>query len=106
MNRSTIYEFLRNDTDLMLRYRKIGKGNYPVLVAPYKWETPILMVNNWRITDFQAVMLFSNEFVVRFGTTIDAQINIPYKDIDYIEVHEDMDIGYMKLYHGDKVEDR
>lgn len=104
MNRSTIYEFLRKDTDLELRFTKIGKGHYPVLKVPDIWQMPFLIINKWRITDFQAIMLFSNELVVRFGIYDDAQINIPYKDIDYIEVHEDMDIGYMVLHKDEKLQ--
>lgn len=99
MNRSTIYEFLRKETDLELRFTKISNGNYPVLKAPLTWDSPFLIVNNWRITDFQAIVLFSNELVVRFSLCGDAQINIPYKNIEYIEVHDELDIGYQKLYH-------
>ena len=33
------------------------------------------------------------------------QINIPYKDIEYIEVREDMDIRYQSLYEGKKAYD-
>ena len=99
MNRSTIYEFLRKETDLDLRFTKIGKGNYPVLKAPFNWDMPFLIINKWRITDFQAVILFSNELVVRFSLCGDAQINIPYHEIEYIEVHDELEIGYQKLYH-------
>ena len=102
MNRSTIFEFLRNDTDLELRYTKIGKGNYPVLRVPYDWEHSYLLINKVRITDFQAVILFSNELVVRFSVYDNWQINIPYREIDYFEVKEDMDIGYSYLHDGKK----
>lgn len=103
MNRSTIYEFLRNDTELELRFLKIGKGNYPVLRIPYRWEESYLIINNTRFTGFQAVILFSNELVVRFDKFSDDQVNIPYKDITYIEVRNDIDIGYMALHDGNKV---
>ena len=103
MNRSTIFEYLRNDTGLELRYSKIGKGQYPVLVAPYKWDTCYLLINGTRFTGIQSVMLFSNELVVRFMIYGDCQVNIPYRDIDYIEVREDMDIGYAGLHEGKKV---
>ena len=102
MNRSLIYEFLREETDLELRFTKIGKGSYPVLRIPFKWDQSYLLINNMRITDFQAIMLFSKELVVRFMIGGDCQINIPYKDIEYIEVREDMDIPYQSLYEGKK----
>lgn len=98
MNRSTIYEFLRKETPLELRFRKIGKGNYPVLQVPYKWDSSFLYINSMRVTDFQAIMLFSNELVVRFMIGGDCQLNIPYKDIDYIRIYNDEDIGYQELY--------
>ena len=101
MNRNTLFKFLRNDSELELRYTKIGKGSYPVLRVPYIWEHSYLLINNVRITDFQAVILFSNELVVRFSIHNDWQINIPYRDIEYLEVRDDLDIGYSYL-HKDK----
>ena len=102
MNRSTIYEFLRNDSKLEQRFIKIGNGSYPVLKVPDKWDTSFLLVNSMRIEDFQSIILFSNELVVRFMVYGDCQINIPYKDIEYLEVQEDMDIGYACLHQGKK----
>lgn len=106
MNRSTIFEFLRNDTDLELRYTKIGKGSYPVMRIPYKWEHSFLQINDIRITDFQAIMLFSKDLVVRFDIYNDYQVNIPYSLIEYIEVtsDENFEIGYMALHKGNKIE--
>ncbi|WP_458456495.1 hypothetical protein [Methanobrevibacter sp.] len=106
MNRSTIYEFLRKDTELELRFWKIGKGNYPVMKVPYNWEHSYLIINNTRFTDYEALVLFSNELVVRFNTYNEMQVNIPYKDIEYIEVKEFLDIGYMGLHEGKKIENR
>lgn len=103
MNRSTIYEYLRNDTELVLMFKKIGRGSYPILVAPYKWDEPCLLINNMRITDFDSIVLFSNELVVRFFQYANAQINIPYKDITYFEVCEDLDVRYIGLDMGGKV---
>ena len=102
MNRSTIFEFLRRDTELNLRYSKIGTGSYPVLVVPDNWDKSYLIINKWRITDFQSIMLFSKELVVRFSIFDDMQINIPYKDIEYIEVHDEIDIGYMSLHNNER----
>ena len=106
MNRSTIFEFLRKDTELELRYWKIGKGNYPVLRVPWKWEHSYLLINGMRFTDFEAVVLFSNELVVRFDTYNEMQVNIPYKDIEYLEVKEHLDIGYIGLHEGNKIKNR
>lgn len=103
MNRSTIFEYLRNDTGLELRYKKIGRGSYPILVAPYKWDEPCILLNTMRITDFDAIVLFSNELAIRFFQYSNAQINIPYKEINYIEVCEDLDVRYIGLDMGGKV---
>lgn len=102
MNRSTIYEFLRNDTNLELRFTKISKGKYPVLKVPDKWEESYLLINNMRITNFQSILLFSNEMAIRFMMYGDCQINIPYRDVEYLEVQEEMDIGYACLHQGKK----
>lgn len=104
MNRSTIYEFFRNDSQLRPKHIKIGKGNYPVFAVPYWWEHSYLLINSMRFTDFQAVILFSNELVVRFDQFLDQQVNIPYKDIEFLEVREDMKIGYMALHKDKKVQ--
>lgn len=103
MNRSIIYEFFRNESKLDARYIKIGKGNYPVFPVPYRWEHSYLLINGMRFTDFQAVILFSNELVVRFDKYLDQQVNIPYKDIEYIEVCEDLDVRYMALHKNKKI---
>jgi hypothetical protein len=103
MNRSTIYEYLRKDTDLMMRFHKVGKGNYPVLIPPYDWDNVFLLINSTRITNFEALILYSKELVVRFSQFDDWQINIPYKDIEYINVKKDLHIGYMGLYDNEKV---
>ena len=102
MNRSTIFEHLRNDTDLNLKYLKVGKGSYPVLQVPFDWEMSFLLVNSIRVTDFHSLILYSNELVVRFNIFDDWQINIPYKDIESIEVREFLDIGYIGLYDDKK----
>lgn len=104
MNRSTIFEHLRNDTGMELRYTKIGTGSYPVMVVPLMWEGSFLLINSMTFTDFQSVILFSNELVVRFGIYDDMQVNIPYKDIEYFEVRENMHIGYLALHDGNKIE--
>ena len=97
-NRSTLYRFFNYETDLMMKFLRIGKGQYKVFQVPWDWDTSYLLINNMRITDFQAVILFSNELVVRFEVYGERQINIPYKDIEYIAVSNDLDIGYRELY--------
>lgn len=102
MNRSTIYEFLQKDTELEYASTVISNRKYMVFRCPWKWEESYLLINKSRITNFQSVILFSNELVVRFGITDDRQVNIPYKDIDYLEVRNDLDIGYSYLYQDKK----
>ena len=61
-------------------------------------------INSMRIRDFDNIILFSNELVVTFFKYSDSQINIPYKDIKYIEVCEDLDERYIGLENGNKVQ--
>ena len=102
MNRSTIYEHLRKDTKLNIKFLKLGKGSYPVFQVPYDWEMSFLLINSIRVTDFHSLILYSSDLVVRFNPFDDWQINIPYKDIEYFEVREFLNIGYMGLYDGEK----
>lgn len=103
MNRNTIYQFLRDETDLKIRKINISGGNYLIAIVPYEWDTAFLYINNMRITSFQSIILFSGELAVRFGVYEDYQVNIPYKDISSLEVREDEEVGYMKLHEGKKV---
>ena len=56
-----------------------------------------------RITEFQSIILFTNEIAVRFAVSDNAQINIKYKDIQSLEVRKDEEIGYMKLHNGERI---
>lgn len=103
MNRSTIYEFLRDETGLNIRTIQISGRKYIIAIVPYEWESSFLYVNNMRFTKFQSIILFSNEMAVRFEVYEDYQVNIPYRNIDSLEVREDEEVGYMKLYEGKKV---
>lgn len=96
-NRSTLYYYFK-EQGLPLRYTKIGKGRYRVFQTHPDWETGYLIINEVRITDFQAVILFTNELVVRFGVYDNQQINIPYKIIKSIEVKGDLNIGYHGIH--------
>ena len=104
MNRSTIFDFLLNKSGLINSYEKISNGAYPIFVVPYKWDYAVLLVNGSKIITFEKLILFSSELVVKFETLSDSQVNIPYKDIEYIEVRQDMHIGYMGLHNGKVVE--
>lgn len=90
MNRSVIFHFLNDDSPLELRYAKVGNGSYPVFKVPDDWYHSILLLNDIVFIEFQAVMLFSSELVVRFDRFMDCQANIPYKSIKYLEVREYM----------------
>ena len=103
MNRSTIYDYLTKDSGLKITWTYINDRKYMVFPVPYEWDNSFLLINSMRITDFQSIILFSYEMVVRFSTYGDTQINIPYKDIEYLEVLEDMDIRYMALHNGEKI---
>lgn len=103
MNRQSIYQYFHDDTEFIFSFVHIGKGKYPIYIVPHKWQTSFLLINNIRITDFQSVILFSNEIAVRFWVNDDAQVNIKYKDIEYFEVREDLNIGYMGLHNDEKV---
>lgn len=103
MNRSTIYEFIRDETELLIRKINISGGNYLIAIVPYEWEKAFIYINSMRVTEFQSIILFSNELVVRFAVKDDAQINIPYKDIESFEIRKNEDIGYMKLHDGERI---
>ena len=103
MNRQTIYKYLHDDVKLTFSFVHIGKGKYPIFIVPYKWQTSFLLIDDIRITDFQSIILFSNEIAVRFWVNDDAQVNIKYKDIEYFEVRETLQIGYMGLHNDEKV---
>ena len=96
-NRSTLYHFFK-DNNLMLKYMKIGKGSYKVFQVPYDWDHSYLLINDMKVTDFQAVILFTNELVIRFSKYDDWQINIPYKSIKTISVTKDLYVGYNELH--------
>ena len=97
-NRSTLYHYFM-DTGLEHRFTYIGKGRYNVFKVPFRWDSVYLTVNDIRLTDFQAVILFTNELVVRYGNIYDTcQVNIPYRIIKRISVGNDLDIGYEELH--------
>lgn len=99
-NRSTLYHYLK-DTGLEIHGTKKGRGNYRVFRIPYKWDESYLIINTTRITNFESLTLYSNELVVEFMMYGDCQINIPYKDIKYIEVAREMDVAYEGLHLND-----
>ena len=96
-NRNTLYHYLK-DCGMQMKFLKIGKGTYKVFIPDYKWDTVYLTINSVRFTDFQALILFSNELVVRFSTYDTCQVNIPYRVIRTIQIDNDLDIGYEELH--------
>lgn len=96
-NRNTLYHFFK-DNEFQLRFTKIGKGSYKVFIPPYDWDSSYLLINDVRITDFEAVILFTNELVVRFDTFTNRQINIPYRIIEKIGVTDEVALGYQELH--------
>lgn len=96
-NRSTLYHFFK-ENGLIMKFLKHGKGTYKVFQIPYGWEQSFLMINEVRITDFESVILYTNELVVRFSKYDDWQINIPYKIIRTISVTDELDVGYQQLH--------
>lgn len=104
MNRSTIYDFLLEDSGLEKQHWKIHNGNFPIFMMPYQWDHGFLIINETiRVSDFEIIILYSNELVVKFDKIENGrQINIKYRDIDSIEVREHIAIGYMKLENGER----
>lgn len=96
-NRNSLYHFFK-EQEFDMRMMKIGKGTYKVFRVPYKWDSAYLLINDVRITDFDSVIIFSNELVVRFDKFTNQQINIPYKSIKTISVTDDLDLGYHELH--------
>ena len=102
MNRATIYDYLKT-TELDHVSTKVGRSRYPVLRIPFKWDSSFLYINNVRIADFQALILFTNELVVRFMIGGNCQLNIPYRDIHYISIAEAEEIGYQELHEKRRI---
>ena len=98
VNRSTLYNYLQYKTELTLRYMKKGRGRFKVYIVPEEWRKSYLLINNVRITDFQALVLYTNELVVRFGRYDSSQINIPYREIKCLEIRNDLDIPYERIF--------
>lgn len=100
-NRSTLYHYFKDK--LNKHSLKIGKGVYKVFTPPHKWETAYLTIDDIRFTDFQAIILFTNELVVRYGNMYEnSQVNIPYRIINTIQLDNELDIGYEELYLNKK----
>jgi len=97
-NRSTLYQYFYHELGLPIRHMKIGRGTYKVFLSHDDWDKGYLLINDMRVTDFQAVILFTNELVVRFNVSEDMQINIPYKSIKYIEAKGDLNLGYQGIH--------
>lgn len=97
-NRSTLYNYFKDKMEW--KTLKIGKGVYKVFIPDYKWDSVYLTINDdIRFTDFQSIILFTNELVVRYGNIYDnSQVNIPYKLIKTIELDNDLYLGYEKLH--------
>lgn len=96
-NRSTLYHYFK-DCDMQMRMTKIGKGVYKVFIPANEWEDVYLTVNSVRFTNFQSLILFTNELVVRYSIYGSNQVNIPYKIIDTIQIDNDLDIGYEEIH--------
>ena len=86
MNRSEIYEILH---DKLRLYSVKHNGRVYIKFHPDKfWDWCMLKINNSFIRDFTEVYICTNELVIR-GLYDKMQINIPYKDIDILEVYGD-----------------
>ena len=97
-NRSTLYYYFKK-TGMQMKHIKIGRGTYKVFLPDYKWDSVYLTINGVRFTDFQSIIIFTNELVVRFGSIYDSsQVNIPYYLIKEIQIDNELDIKYEKLH--------
>lgn len=97
-NRNTLYHYF-TDAGLPMKSLKIGKGVYKVFQVPYDWDEVHMVINDIRFTDFQAIILFTNELVVRYGSIYDnCQVNIPYRSIERIKIYSELHIGYEELH--------
>ena len=96
-NRSTLYHYFK-DCGMQLRFTYINDRQYKVFIPDYKWDDVYLTVNGIRFTDFQSLIIFTNELVVRFSMYDTSQVNIPYRLIESIQLDNDLDIGYEELH--------
>ena len=82
MNRSEVYEILSKELNI---YRSNVNGKtYLKLYIPY-CEDSTLKVNNSYIKGFNMVYICTHELVVRDKYAF-LQVNIPYRDIEELEV--------------------
>ena len=97
-NRNTLYHYFK-DSGMLLRFTYINDRQYKVFIPEYKWENVYLTINgSIRFTDFQSIILFSNELVVRFNMYDTCQVNIPYRLIDTVQIDNELDIGYEEIH--------
>lgn len=96
-NRNTLYHYFK-DCDMQMRFTKINNRSYKVFIPDYKWETVYLTVNGIRFTDFQSIILFTNELVIRYGLNNTSQVNIPYRLIEALQISNNEGITYEKIH--------
>lgn len=82
MNRSEVYDILSEELNT---YKVVvNKRPYNKLFIPY-CDASVLRVNNSYIQNFNHVYLCNEELVVRDKLAM-LQVNIPYRDINELEV--------------------
>lgn len=96
-NRSTLYHYFK-DCGMQIRFTEINNRKYKVFIPDYKWENIYLTINGVRFTDFQSIIIFTNELVVRFSMYDSSQVNIPYKLIKTIQLDNELDLRYEELH--------
>ena len=85
MNRSTIYDYLKNLEGFKPLFYKHGKG-YHVKFVPEVWiKYSQIVINDWWIEDFYSIILLIQGIVVE-GETGDMKVHVDYKDIEYFDV--------------------
>lgn len=96
-NRSTLYHYFK-DCGMQMRFTNINNRRYKVFIPDYKWEDTYLTINGFRFANFQSIIIFTNELVIRYNMSDNIQVNIPYKLIESIQLDNDLDIGYEEIH--------
>ena len=87
MNRSTIYDYLKNVENLRALFPRMGKG-YVIKFVPTVWMSTEsqVAINDWYVEGFYSITLLIQEIIIE-DEMGNMQLHIRYKDIDEFKVH-------------------
>ena len=91
MNRSTMYDYLKNIPELKALFYKHGKG-YHIKFVPEIWtQYSQVVINDWHIENFYSITMLIQGLIIE-GEVSDMQVHIKYGDIEEFSVY--LEEGY------------